>query len=57
MAHAMGSSLVQKKGEKTTVDLQGTMRNASSTKTAGESPIPFEYSSNKAMHTTSISLV
>jgi hypothetical protein len=57
MENAMGSTLVQKKGEKITVDLQGTMRNASPIKIVGESPIPFENSSKNAMHTRSLSLV
>ncbi|KAM0841956.1 hypothetical protein ACQ4PT_058679 [Festuca glaucescens] len=57
MGDAMGSSLVQKKGEKIAIDLQSTMRDASSMKTAGELPIHFENSSNNAMHTRSISLV
>jgi hypothetical protein len=47
LGYAMGSSMVQKKGEKLGVDLQSTMRDASFTKTNGELPTHFEYSPKK----------
>ncbi|KAM0837227.1 hypothetical protein ACQ4PT_061810 [Festuca glaucescens] len=57
MDGAMGNALLDKKGEKNTVGLQGMMRNASSMKTIGESSTSFLDSSNIAMPTLSISLM
>jgi hypothetical protein len=57
MDSTMGNAVLDKKGEKNTVDLQDRMRNASPMKTTGESSTSFKESSNIAIPTLSLFVI